>query len=270
MRLLQVNEGFDSFQSVWIPRPGLLPDGYYYDYFALPPALAPSAGPWRLLVLGLGAGTAWRVLEGALPDGLSLVAHGVEIDATAVALGRRHFDLASGPARTILAGRDARAALVGLKGPFDEVVLDAYANQMEIPAHLSTREFFREVLARLASGGWLAVNVGGFGLEDPVVEALAATVAAAFERPVLAVRVPFSRNAVLFARRDADPILPGDEAWSRARGPAAALLGRLELPGAVRLVRPGAGRVLTDDHNPIEWLQQRSVRDARMRLEGAP
>ena len=36
MRFLQVNEGFDSFQSVWQSEPGLLPEGFYYDAFALP------------------------------------------------------------------------------------------------------------------------------------------------------------------------------------------------------------------------------------------
>ncbi|MCC6406320.1 MAG: fused MFS/spermidine synthase, partial [Planctomycetes bacterium] len=37
-RILQVNEGLDSFQSVWSTKPGLLGEGYYYDAFALPPA----------------------------------------------------------------------------------------------------------------------------------------------------------------------------------------------------------------------------------------
>src|SRR5262249_6238111 len=40
MRRLQVNEGFDSFQSVWQPAPGFLPEGYYYNLFALPPQWA--------------------------------------------------------------------------------------------------------------------------------------------------------------------------------------------------------------------------------------
>ena len=76
-----------------------------------------------------------------------------------------------------------------------------YANSMEVPAHLSTVEFFREVESVLTEDGWLCVNAAGFGFEDPVVVALARTVAAAWGQDVLLVRVPFSRNCVLFARR---------------------------------------------------------------------
>jgi hypothetical protein len=36
LRYLQVNEGFDSFQSVWQPSIGTLPEGFYYNDFLLP------------------------------------------------------------------------------------------------------------------------------------------------------------------------------------------------------------------------------------------
>ena len=44
--------------------------------------------------------------------------------------------------------------------------LDTYANQMEVPPHLCSLEFFEQVEARLAKGGWLTINLGGFGLDD--------------------------------------------------------------------------------------------------------
>src|SRR5439155_13093499 len=123
---------------------------------------------WRVLVLGLGAGTTWRVLEGSLPPDRVLDAVGIEIDPLVVNMGRRWMELPeSREGRRILAGWDARAALAVERSTYDEIVLDAYANQTEIPPHLCTREFFRSVRDRLASGGWLCVNVGGFGLSDP-------------------------------------------------------------------------------------------------------
>ncbi|MCB9916535.1 MAG: fused MFS/spermidine synthase [Planctomycetes bacterium] len=262
-RQLQVNEGTDSFQSVWQPEPGLLPPGYYYDSFVLPAWWSAPRERWRVLVLGLGAGTAWRVLEGALPAGTALDATGVEIDPVVVALARRWMDLApDGDGRRVLADWDARAALRVLDGDYDEVVLDAYANQVEIPAHLSSVEFFREVRAALAPGGWLAINVGGFDLDDPVVRAVASTAATAFEAPALVVLVPFSRNATVYLRRDARPPLPGSEAWRLPPGPVAELLGPLELEGRWALVSPGAAGVLTDDANAIERLQRASLRRA--------
>lgn len=65
LRLLQVNEGLDSFQSVWAATPGLLGLGYYYDLFALPECWwSGEPRTWKVLVLGLGAGTTFRRREG--------------------------------------------------------------------------------------------------------------------------------------------------------------------------------------------------------------
>lgn len=265
LRRLQVNEGLDSFQSVWQPKPGLLPDGYYYNLFVLPVWWSAPDGPWRVFVAGLGAGTTWRVLEGAMPGHVQLVGTGAEIDPEVVALGRKWFDLPEAdPDRRILSGWDARAALAIQVEEFEEIVLDAYANQMEIPAHLCTREFFDEIESHLAPAGWLAVNIGGFGLADPVVESVAGTVATAFGRRVLAVRVPFSRNFILLARRDSEPPAPGSEAWFVGNQDQRTRLSALALEGTWRWFDTnGGGRILTDDENAIDALQWESVRRGR-------
>jgi spermidine synthase len=268
-RQLQVNEGFDSFQSVWQPQPGLLPPGHYYNYFSLPPWWSEAQAEWHVMVLGLGAGTALRVLQGASPQGLALHVQGVEIDPTVVELARRWMDLPeAGPRWRVWDGWDARAALAQSGDAFDQIVLDTYANQMEIPAHLCSREFFGEVIARLAPRGWLVINIGGFGTEDPVVRAVAGTAAAAFHREALVVRVPFSRNCVAFLRRDAEVPRPGSEDWPiAAGGEVAALLFPLELEGAWDLIRPAAeALVLTDDRNPIDRLQRESIGRAAQAL----
>lgn len=273
MRQLQVNEGLDSYQSLWKAEPGLLGTGefYYYDPFALPAWWARAEGPWRVLVLGLGGGTALRVIEGASPPGLEPSFTGVELDPLVVAFGAEHLDLEpDAPNRRILDDLDARVALQALPGPFEQIVLDVYANQFEVPPHLSTVEFFRELRERLAPGGWLAANAGGFGFDDPVVAALANTCAAGFESPVLVLRVPGSRNYVLFARRDAPLPIPGGPEWSAEGAVPAVLLPRLELAGAWRLVEPGGSPVLTDDWNPIEKLQLRSLAEGRARARGEP
>jgi spermidine synthase len=271
LRLLQVNEGFDSFQSVWQPEPGLLPEGFYYNDSVLPLAWAGAAGPWRVLVLGLGAGTVLRVIEGASPPGVEPHSVGVELDPEVVALGREFFDLVPvAGEREIWGGLDARVALRVGGSLFDQIVLDCYANQVEIPAHLCTREFFAEARGRLAPGGWLVANLGGFGFDDPVVVAVARTCARAFGSPVLLLRVPHSRNFTLVARHDAALPLAEDGTPS---GAGSAELSRLlsprALPGFFRLVDDaGPQPVLSDDRCPIELLQLRSIREGRERRRG--
>lgn len=266
MRLLQVNEGLDSFQSVWVPRTGLIGEGYYYDAFALPAWWSAPTERWRLGVLGLGAGTAFRVVEGALPPGTRLDAFGVEIDPVVVDFGKRWFELVEDDRHRVLAGIDARCALRTNPGPFDELVLDAYANQVEIPAHLCSVEFFREVRETLAPRGWFVINVGGFGCDDPVVVAIAETVAASFESGALAVRIPASRNVVLFARREAELVRPSapDSGADRPRWRIAeldgyGLLSKTTHPTNSRYFETRSDAPLTDDENPIDRLQRESL-----------
>jgi len=277
-RMLQVNEGLDSFQSVWQPQTGLLGPGFYYDYFALPAWWDRRGGErWRVLVLGLGAGTTFRVLRGATPPERTLDLWGVEIDSEVVRLGREWFDLEDeGPSVHVIAGADARTTLRDLPRDFDLVCIDAYANQVEIPAHLCTREFFGEVLEHLVPGGWMAVNVGGFGPHDPVVEAVGTTMASALgpapdgSARVIGARVAASRNWIVFGRRDAPCPLPGSPEWSVEGAVGDALLPGLGLPGAVHPFRGGpatdADRVLTDDRSSMELLQLRSLEEGRAHL----
>ncbi len=271
LRFLQVNEGFDSYQSVWAPRTGLLPRGFYYNDFALPAFWSEAQGPWRVLVLGLGAGTAWRVLAGAHPAGVELFGVGIELDPVVVELARTWLDLPhEDPHLEVAGGLDARLGLRQLAGPFDEIVLDCYANQVEMPPHLVTLEFFAEVRERLGPGGWLVANLGGFGFEDPIVAAVANTVATAFEAPVLILRVPAARNFTLFARRDAALPLDAETGALASAGVLDDFLAARRLPGFARVVQADpVGRLLRDDHAPVEALQRRSIEEGRERfLEG--
>jgi spermidine synthase len=261
LRYLQVNEGFDSFQSVWQARPGVLPEGFYYNDFLLPLSWGDVREPWRVLVLGLGAGTVVRVFGGQPEIDARFV--GVELDPAVVAVGREYFDLpADGPRQEVWGGLDARVALRVATGEFEQIVLDCYANQVEIPAHLCTLEFFRELREHLVVGGWLTANLGGFGFDDPVVSAVARTCALAFEQDVLLVRVPQSRNYMLLARNSAE--LPWSEGvLAPASRESRIALGPRRLPGFARVIRPEPGFALTDDLCPVELLQLESIRKAQ-------
>ena len=263
LRLLQVNEGFDSFQSVWQEQPGLLPDGFYYNDFLLPLSWSNVNAPWRVLVLGFGAGTVARVFEGEDVDARII---GVELDPAVVELGRSYFELVpQAESLSVWSGLDARVALRITGGPFEQIVLDCYANQVEIPHHLCTLEFFRGLRAHLSEGGWLTANIGGFDFTDPVVSAVASTCANAFESPVLLVRVPWSRNYLLLARRT-EPLPWADGVLLAATRRSSLSLGPRRLPGFTRLVEPQSGALtLSDDWCPIENMQVRSLVEAHSR-----
>jgi spermidine synthase len=268
MRYLRVNESLDSFQSVWAPEPGLLPPGFYYDHFALPLAFeGAEAAParWDIAVVGLGAGTTVRVLEGVVAAGTELGCVGFEIDPVVLALAREHFELRDVPGREYFGGLDGRAGLALVTRTFDQVVLDAYANNMEIPPHLATVEFFREVARVLRPGGWVTANLGGFGADDPVVAAVARSAAEGLGAVVHLARVPFSRNVTLLARIGAEVPEPGGPGW-RFAPHLDTLRGPLELPGAwTRHLERHGGTRLTDDRCPMEWLQLRSIEEATAR-----
>ncbi len=256
-RFLQVNEGLDSFQSVWQPMPGPFGGGYYYDAFVLVSQWgATSDQPWRLLSLGMGAGSLLRAFEGQR----ECRGDGIEIDARVLELARTHMPWKESPGFAVHSGLDARVALRQLPGPYDQIVVDAYANQTEIPAHLASAEFFALVWTRLAAGGFVCLNVGAFGNEDPLVEAIARTLAAACETPVLACRLPFSRNVLLVARKQRALPVPGDTSFLPAAGHSLRRLAQaLCLPGATRLFPAGGLPELTDDRSPLESLTRASL-----------
>lgn len=275
LRYLQVGESSDSFQSVWQPATGLLPLGFYYNDFVLPLWWDARLrdGSARVLYAGLGAGSAWRVMLGAKPDGTQLSGVGLEIDPLVVEFARTHLDLEH-EALEVHAGADARAALRCIEGAFDVIVVDAYANQFEIPEHLATVEYFRELRERLAPGGWLVSNAAGFGFDDPVVRALGETLATAFslegrEAEVLALSVPFSRNITLFARRDTNVVLPGDPKFVPAGDEEVASLAESRVRSGAWTTYSATDAPLADARGHMLTLQRRSLALAEDALEVA-
>lgn len=268
-RWLQMNEGLDSFQSWWSATDGW--SGLYYDLFALAPLYAgldPGAlgatRTARFWVLGAGAGSAIAPVARAL-GARDWEAVGVELDPAADALGRTWMPLAPAHEARLrrVAGADARSLLRVAPTDLDFILLDAYARQFEIPAHLATREFFAEAAAHLRTGGVLAVNVGTRDAPaDPqgLLARLGATLREGFGEQVRLHRVPRSRNWMIFARKDERL---ESAAQIRERMPAGwpLELGAALLPGqSVELEALPAAVAFTDDRNPLVWLQARSWR----------
>lgn len=271
-RYLQVNEATNSFQSVWQAEPGLLEGSYYYNDFVLPAWWSVlgsgderEARPWQVLCIGMGAGTSKRVLEGALPEELELRYVGIELDPVVLELARDWFDLDEGAGDQLIGGLDGRAATRLLEAGFDQIIVDAYANQIEIPPHLVTLEFFQELGTKLAPGGWIQVNVGGKSPRAPLVWAIAGTLSRALETPTLIMQVPGTRNLELVARVGGELPTPSGPGWFPPDLPdeVVALLRGRDVRGQwdwVALTSP-VDLVLTDDKAPVELLELSSLEE---------
>ena len=266
-RWLQMNEGLDSFQSLY--RPNSVWSGGYYDLFSLAPIYAqyevePTAAnpqePLQVWILGFGAGSAVAPLQFGAPNH-ELKAVGVEIDPLVVELGEQWLPLSESAqaAVKVVAGADARSLLRSAPHDLDLILLDAYARQFEIPAHLATEEFFAEAYAHLRPGGVFVVNLGTTSAVDSdlgFVAKIRAGLAASFGDSQRMHRVPRSRNWVLFARKDMDfPALQDLGALLPSGLPLA--VGAACLPGQTV---EGIGELshvvpFTDDRNPLQ-LQQ--------------
>jgi spermidine synthase len=202
-RSLKINEGLDSFHSVSIEGTAFT-DGSYYDYHVIAPFLARdggSTGDVKVLSLGEAAGTFGRLFAYVHPK---CTMDGVEIDPEVMRLGKEYFPGARPDGKQYPV--DARVFVDNTTSRYDVVLVDTYKNQIYIPAHIASYQFFHAVSNVLQDGGVVSVNAGGVSFEDPVVDKLCRTIAAVFGQ-AWAFRVPNSRNFVLVARKgqDIDP-----------------------------------------------------------------
>lgn len=250
-RLLRLNEGLDSFHSAYVP--GALWTGRYFDAFAFPALVAPPGanGERRLLVLGLGAGTMAR--QAALLDP-ELIVSGVEIDPVLIELGRIWFDL---PEPVGVSIADARIALQAEPALFSAILVDCYSQQIYLPPHLCTFEFFELLRARLVAGGVAALNLSGRTREDPVVAAVAFTFGAVFPEATMA-RVPGTRNWIVLGWNGASP----DQSSAAERIGKAGAQDQLDwmLKDGLFAPVPLTGTLLVDRDAPVEALAHESWR----------
>jgi spermidine synthase len=236
----------------------------YTRFLAL--ALAFQPEPKRVLILGLGGGSFPKRLYRDFPQ---IVVDAVDIDPEVLAIAKRYFQVPE-DSRLRLHPRDGRRFLQETTEKYDLIFLDAY-NSDTIPFHLTTREFYRELEARLAPGGVVVSNIIGTlrGPQSAFFRAMYRTLAETF--PAVHVVPTYDGggafvlgeiNILLFAMRD------------RARLTRAELMARvgrvggklvhasdlmeyashlLELPIPVSDVP-----VLTDDYAPVEILRASS------------
>lgn len=207
-------------------------------------SLAYAANARNVLEIGLGGGRTASYLHDFVP-GATITC--VELDPEVIALARRHFDIRETP-RLRLVERDGRIYTRATRERFDIILVDAYRGTF-VPFHLTTREFFRAVKAKLSPGGCMAQNISPDVLSLPDITA---TLKAVFQHVD---RYSADGNIVLIAYDG-----PAKTAAQlNARAAAVRVARPLRYPLAPMIaqrqadVPAGRGRVLTDDFAPVEY-----------------
>jgi spermidine synthase len=256
IRYLHLNEG-EGMHSVYAP--GLLLTGGTWDYFLAAPFFnAPPREPAQvrsLAIVGLAAGTAagqYTKIYGPIPI------EGYEIDPVILDVGREYFGM-NEPNLEALAV-DGRWGLAHSRRTFSVIAVDAYRPPY-IPPHLTTREFFQTVRARLSADGVVTINVARLPDDRRLIEGLAATLRAVFPS-VYVTDVPFSMNSILFATvrpTTEQNLLENYRALKAAGAAPPELLTVLEWTIRNMQPTPTGGMVYTDDRAPIELLTNAMV-----------
>lgn len=190
---LLLNEG-QAYHSFYCDD-GRVPRVSVWSIMLAAPFFNPIDQPFQLenmAVIGLAAGTIPKQFTQVFGD---ITIDGIELDPAIVDAGRQYFDLTE-PNINVLIG-DGRYELNKLDGDYDLITLDAYKVPY-IPWHLTTKEFFEEVRARLSERGILAINVGRGPTDRRLVEALTSTLLVVFPS-VHTIDVPGSLNTILIA-----------------------------------------------------------------------
>jgi spermidine synthase len=199
--ILSTNVAF-GVQSIY-KKDGSL-SGYYYEYALMAPYFIEDMSPEKeldVLVLGLGTGTYPKQMKKYIPN-VSIDA--VEIDQKIADLAYEYFNLQEDEAnvfvndgRSFLSTPDARQ--------YDIILADAYQD-ITVPFHMSTVEFFQEVKDHLKPGGVLIVNVNiKSGSFTGVPEYLANTVKSLFNK-VYRADLRQVTNSLLFVSDDVNMI----------------------------------------------------------------
>lgn len=254
-----------SVQSLKMKKPGL--SGMYYDYAALGPVLSglkeDSSGD--ILVLGNGTGTFQANCMKYFPNSKTV---GVEIDKGIIDLSYEFFDL---PRDSDIYEMDGRSFLNFTDQKYDCILVDAYQD-ITIPFHMSSVEFFRLVRNHLKENGVMVVNMNMRSDTDGeagINQYLGDTIAQVFPY-IYMTDVSGWTNRELFATASSSvnetvkSIISGG--LSGDAGNADILdVSNKELSSFMKTIAPGltpyesSGNILTDDKAGVELLGMKAI-----------
>jgi len=282
IKYLTINEGVFTYHSVEVAGSVLTGDKYYDDYAALPLLTdVPQGEELRGAVVGLAAGVTPRQWKHFWEGPYKVRVDGAEIDPVVLELGREYFHLPPADADWLRAfAMDGRQMLAAAPPgtSYHMLVVDAFSQELYIPFHLGTREFFELAKSRLAPGGIFAMNVYAYRPDSPNLAALENTLATVFGR-CQRVKQYWEGSYILVARNGAEPadmsrLIAGRVETRMGKRPAVAEWATLVrqvgwVPKHTTIIRPDAAKpVLTDDYCPLERMTDRFIERSEAELFG--
>lgn len=240
-RYLAYNDGA-GFQTV-LRRDGVL-SGYYFDYYSVLPLLLNESAV-NVLLIGLGGGTIADQLFYFYQGDMQVDA--VEVDPKVIDISKRYFFL---DPRTHVYNQDGRIFLRKTAKKYDIIITDAYIQQIYIPFHLVTREFFQEVKARLERRGIMAMNVNASGQNSRLLKALINTLSLVFAN-VYEIKEPAGDYNYIIIASDSEIDFRRLE---RGFGTGLQTLARYCLLNNKKVGSDPMFLAFTDDKAPIEYM----------------
>lgn len=223
----------------------------YQQFVNLTPAFNPEGK--NALVIGLGAG---HLINNFNAQGIATDA--IEIDQAVVDAAKKHFDFqASG---NLIVG-DARYEIKHMDKHYDFIIHDCFTGGSD-PSHLLSKEMFQSLQTRLSDNGILAITVVGFvtGEHAAPVAAISRTLDAVFDHTQAYVVSPGSEfDDIIFLASNKPLIL--DEQRTDRRTIEQLNNHEFHFP-------KDDGIVITDDFNPLEYLQTAKTERYRKLLVG--
>lgn len=215
-------------------------------------ALYLQPNPKRVLMIGLGGAGFHRLFAAAFPDSLLQT---VELDPKVLELCQTRMGFTP-TKRTPVEIMDGRMYVKRNKEQWDWLILDAFRGGF-VPPHLKTEEFYRECAARLSERG---VFVSNLHATTELYYSDLKTIQAVFPQVVL-FRTGDRGNVIACAVKYRTPVITDPARWPTPEQLARpAFEGRLNLvdlwkeQSPIPIARVRAGRVLSDDFAPVEFL----------------
>ncbi len=215
-------------------------------------ALYIQPNPKRVLMIGLGGAGFHRLFAAAFPDSLLQT---VELDPKVLELCQTRMGFTP-TKKTPVEIMDGRMYVKRNKEQWDWLILDAFRGGF-VPPHLKTEEFYEECAARLNDRG---VFISNLHATTELYYSDLKTIQAVFPQVVL-FRTGDRGNVIACAVKYRTPVITDPKRWPTPETLARpAFEGRLNLVdlwkehSPIPVARVRAGRVLSDDFAPVEFL----------------
>ena len=226
--------------------------GNYWDWLTFVPFLH-KKDVLDTLVIGFAGGTVprlWR--ETPVKEKIDSI-DAVDVDPAVFDITEEHFDSNLFDAIPIV--DDGRRYLASTNKSYDLILVDAYANEVQIPFHMTTVEFFQLTKNRLDEDGLLVFNLGigsGSRLSPPLLQATRAV----FDH-VYIFDTPDTFNTLIVASTSAQNVSNFPEAIAQAAMPTVPNFSLARIAHDENVIP------FVDDRAPVEFLTDLTVFDVR-------